>query len=482
MQNNQKLVLTLLLFVLFGVVITQLYYTYGVGWDFVAHFLSSKAILSKNFTNFLTNIISNNQTSIKFGILESKELYFEIYRAPLSIILFSIIDLVSVNYALIIYLLLMVIFLFVSIFYISKSMKIEFMVISSLLILPYLFSFPFFVNSEEILSLIFMLFALGLQIKGKWYSGIFLGLAGLSKYTALIFLPMLLFQTDKKKILYSYVGFGLVTLPWLIFNYAFFGNFFYSYFSSISVSLESSPISMPSVISLLIIIINFIPGIIILTIAKRKNLLNYNLREKIKKPIYKIRNFYLKERAYFITIIFSILSLILFVILGFHESVFDQTRYAYFLYTSIALLIAINITTLKEKGNTRKKYKLSVYTLYAFSLICMVGTIILISINISNLIGVSNLSFFRIFNQNQNILQSYNLQNCSIISNDWVYLRYYNISAFSPYGYIKNSSKYPKLIFNYFGTSPNAISTYNDSVLFKNENFTLFVNKSSYSC
>ncbi len=482
MQSKQKFILSCLLFILFGIIITQLYYLHGVGWDFTAHFLSSKAMISKNFTTFLTNIISHNQTSIKFGILESKTLYFEIYRAPLSIILFSIIDLISTNYAIIIYLIFMVILLFISIFYISKSMKIEFILIASLLILPYLFSFPFFTNSEEILSLVFMLFALGLQIKGKWYSGIFLGFAGLSKYTALIFLPMLLFQTNKKRILYSYLGFGLVTLPWLLFNYVFFGNFLYSYLSSIAVSLESSPLSTPSIISLLFILVNFIPGAIILAITKRKELLKYNVKNKLKLPIQSIKHFYFSNRSYFIIIIFSLLSLLLFIILGLHESIFDQARYAYFLYTSIALLIAINITTLKTKKKTSKNYKFSVYVLYLFSLICMLSTIVLISTNIPNAIGLSNSSFFNMFHQNQNILQTYNLQNCSVISNDWVFLRYYNISAFSPYGYIKNSSKYPKLIFNSFGTYPTAISTNTDNIIFKNQNFTLFVNKNYSYC
>lgn len=472
---NKKFILTLVLFVLFSLVILEIYLNYGVGWDFVAHYLSARALISSNFTNFVHSAVAKNQTSINFGIIETKKLYFETYRAPLSIVIMAIIELFLSKYIILLYLFLMVILLFIGSFYLSKSLNIEFILLSSLLLMPYLFIFPFIINSEEMLSLSLMLIALGFILKGKWQAGIFLGLASLSKYTSLIFLPLLLFSGSKKKIIYSYLAFGITTLPWFLFNYVFFGNPIYSYLSSIQVSLESSVPSTISIISLLILFANFIPAIFAIILFQYKKLIG----NKIKKPINKIKKIYATDPKLFPITVFFILSIIEFIILGTHEDIFDQTRYAYFLYASIAIILSIYITKIRSFANEKDKYKTILYIIYIFSFVLMILSVLILYVNHGQILGINKMSILYQFRQSNITITSFNVGNCSVISNDWVYLRYYGISAFSPYSHTLNSSNYLKITFNNIGTSPNAIQTQNDKILYHNSNFTIFSNRSS---
>ena len=263
---NKRFLAFCLLYLLLAIVVLRVYSVYGVGWDFIAHYISGKAIFTGGFFNAVKEAAATNATNVNFGIVETRSIYFELYRAPLSVLIFGVLEPFLGSYALEAYLIIMVILLFYATKYFAKVFDIDYLLLGSLIVLPYLVIFPFTINSEEMLSLSLMIIALALVRKSKWQSGILLGLACLSKYTALIFLPVLLFGGDKKKILYGYLAFVLIILPWLIFNYAAFGNPIYSYISSIKVSLESSPQSFPSLISLGIIIANFVPAIILLLV------------------------------------------------------------------------------------------------------------------------------------------------------------------------------------------------------------------------
>jgi len=97
----------------------------------------------------------------------------------------------------------------------------------------YTFSLSFFTliyataAGTELLSLAFFELFLAMMLTGR-VSGWYLGLAFLSMYSFILYLPLLLVNRKIKKIGYNILGFAVVTAPWLIFNYAHFGNPFAS--------------------------------------------------------------------------------------------------------------------------------------------------------------------------------------------------------------------------------------------------------------
>ena len=471
---NAKFIAMCILFLLLGAAVMEAYHLYGVGWDFVAHYMAGKAMLAPGFFSSVKNAVATGGTYLDFGIVQTKNIYFESYRAPLSIITLAGLYLLAGRLAIPAYLAIMVVFLFFATVYFSKGFKINYLLVGSLLVLPYLVVFPFMINSEEMLSLIMMIAALPLLYRGKWQAGIFIGLAGLSKYTALIFLPLLLLVGGKKKILYSFIAFVVITLPWLAFNYAAFGNPLYSYLSSVVVNEESS---MPSAISLVAlegIVAGFIPAIMLLLIMYYRH--PRGSIAKIHRAFKAVTG--AGHRMPLILASFFLLALLEFVVLGTHESVFDQARYGYFLFASIAFLLSWLIERKLRQRSLSRYRTAAIATLSAFSAASMIAVIALMG---SSLIAFSPGSNNSVFPSAVNAVKGLNLSNCSFVSNDWVYLRYYGVTAFSPYGYNATTSGYPAIVFYGIGTNPGAVKTYSTNIMHQYSDFSIYASR-NYSC
>jgi len=80
-------------------------------------------------------------------------------------------------------------------------------------------------NGTELLAYSFTSLFLSSILANKT-SGVFIGLAGLSRYANLSLAPLMLFQP--KKIVKNALVFGLTLLPWLAYNYFTYGNIFLS--------------------------------------------------------------------------------------------------------------------------------------------------------------------------------------------------------------------------------------------------------------
>ncbi len=82
-------------------------------------------------------------------------------------------------------------------------------------------------NGNELLAASFVLITIGLVARKSAKAGIFAALAGLAKYDSLVIIIILPFlkKNKAKAVLYGI----LVTTPWLLFNYLFFGNPIESY-------------------------------------------------------------------------------------------------------------------------------------------------------------------------------------------------------------------------------------------------------------
>ena len=474
---DKKIILAAFLFLLLSTALIKIYFVNGVDWDFVAHYLSAKSADSNNFLNVIKKEVISKQTTMQLGVVEAGNTYFESYRAPLSIAFFMVLYPLLGHNSTIAYLMVMVILLFYATLYFSKKLGINYLFTASLFVLPYLLVFTFVVNSEGMLSLILMIIALSFESDNKWQSGIFIGLAGLAKYTSLIFLPMLLLLQGKKNIFKGYLSFVIVTLPWLIFNYVMFQNPLYSYLSSISVSLESSAPSSISLTAIFNIMVFLIPAILILI------LLSYWYLKEKKKGRCKVFRKNTFKRPLIILTSFLFLSIVEFIILGRHESSFDQARYAYFLYGALAFLVAYAIDKLIPLIKNNKTYLKRSFIhnsdiiLFLFSAATIVGVLIILNtgMHASLTSGSQNSIFANVVSE----IKSLNIYNCTFVSNDWVYLRYYNITAYSPYFYNSSIKNLPVIVINGVGTSSNAVYVGLHKKIYSNASFSIYLSNSS---
>ena len=99
----------------------------------------------------------------------------------------------------------------------------------------------------------------------------------------------------------------------------------------------------------------------------------------------------------------------------------------------------------------------------------------------SSFLGISPGSSNPVFVDGANVIKALNLSNCNFVSNDWVYLRYYNISAFSPFEYNETISSYPSILFYSIGPNSTAVKAYNTGTNYAYGNFSIHV-PASYVC
>jgi hypothetical protein len=466
---DRKLALLCAVYALLCAAVLMAYSVYGVGWDFIAHYLSAKALLSGGLLDAAKSAISSNSTSMNFGIIEGRSLYFEFYRAPLSIVVIALFLPLLGTFSIEAYLVAMVLLLLFAVVIVADALEIERLVLGSLIALPYIVAFPFMVNSEEMLSLSLMLIAIALAARKKWQAGAVLGLAALSKYTALIFLPVPLFIGDTKKTAAAYIAFAIVTLPWLAFNYSVLGNPLYSYLSSIRVSVESTLPSAPSLIALSAILSGFIPAVLIAVSLAVKYAGEHGLAKRTGAALGKFRYFRGKPM---LVALFFLLACIEFAILGMHEDTFDQARYGYFLFAAVALLLSYAITALCS--NNGKLLFAAGAILLCFSIASLSAGIAFSEAHTG--MGISGGSADVQFYSAASAISSLGMKNCSFISNAWVFLRYRNISAYSPYApmHVGTEALMPAVVFDGIGTAPSAVPIYVGESAHSYNGFTIY--------
>jgi len=153
--------------------------------------------------------------------------YFEPLRPPLMPFLlgvFSFLGWKAAEYVFIIFV--SVLFLYSSL-KLSEALKFDPTLFYLLSLNPYVLVMGL-LNGTELLSFVFLELFLWALLKDRSSSGIFLGLACLSRYSMLCFLPLILFHRNLKKIIKSLFFFSLSLSPWLAYNFYKFGNFFTS--------------------------------------------------------------------------------------------------------------------------------------------------------------------------------------------------------------------------------------------------------------
>ena len=236
----------------------------GANWDFIAHWLWAKSLSNSNFYSALFS------GHLAKAILYGNTFYFETLRAPLTGIMMMPFTLLGANLAMPLYFAFILLLLLCSVIYVSKTISINPSVLSLLLFTPYVALFLLLLNGTEIVSVILLIILVAMLISKDWKAGIVLALAGLAKYSNLIFIPLLLFLPKEKR-LKAFAFFLIVTVPWIAFNTIVYHNPVLSYIISIgSFSNGGAPTYFPINIisqSLLLILPELVPALLILVIG-----------------------------------------------------------------------------------------------------------------------------------------------------------------------------------------------------------------------
>jgi hypothetical protein len=166
----------------------------------------------------------------------SNGMYFEIERAPIMSLIIGIISILGWRLAEYFYVIIVSALFAYSCYEFARSFRVD--KLSFYLLSLNLFVLIYgLIEGTELLSLFFVQLFLAFLARRKWYAGLFLGLACLTRYTLVIFLPLLLFQKDVRKIIYSGIAFSTPFIPWFIYNKIYYGNIFYSIASSYALNV-----------------------------------------------------------------------------------------------------------------------------------------------------------------------------------------------------------------------------------------------------
>ncbi len=177
------------------VVLTHLYHSKGISWDFCAYKLVGNYLLGKGY-------------------------YFELFRPPVPSLLIAILH----EHA---YFLLSHVLLLLAVILFSRKQKLDSVLFYLLLMTP--FAVMLMVSEgSEILAIALFLFAL--SFADSWKGAAFLAMTCLTRYTFLWMLPFFVlyslthYRHNRRLAVYHAVAFFSALMPWLIYNWVEFGH------------------------------------------------------------------------------------------------------------------------------------------------------------------------------------------------------------------------------------------------------------------
>jgi len=177
----------------------------------------------------------------------SNGVYFEIFRPPLASVIIGLFAfIVGYPTAEIIFIIFTSLLFCVASVLLAKELRFN-KVIFYLLFFTYFALFYGLINGTELLSVAFLMFGIYYILKNNWVSGLFIGLSALTRYTGIVFGILLLFHKGIKNKIKAIILFCLIFIPWFIYNFIEFGNFFQSiadqYFQNVvnRIGMEQVP-------------------------------------------------------------------------------------------------------------------------------------------------------------------------------------------------------------------------------------------------
>lgn len=165
----------------------------GLSWDFSVYSLNARYMFGDGF-------------------------YFEWYRAPLAPFLmgiFSPFGFLLAEYAFIVFV--SALFLY-SCLRLSESLRIDSRLFYALMLNPFLLVNGLSVGTELLSISLLQLIVSSVLTRRGFDAGIAAGLQSLARYTNLIYLPLVLFTKNIRKILLALLAVALLFTPWLLYN------------------------------------------------------------------------------------------------------------------------------------------------------------------------------------------------------------------------------------------------------------------------
>jgi hypothetical protein len=478
MPDKKKIALCLLaayaivLLILGSLIIFRINSIGGYYWDFTAHMLYANALTSPAFYSSIAN------HTAALAISYENIFYVEWFRAPLMSVL-MVPFLPMGHYGPMYYVVAELAFLIIASVYAADSISTNRFLMLAMLFTPYVVIYLTLLNGAEILSMALLLFGIGLAARGKWQAGLLLSLAGLAKYFSSVFI-LLLFFLPKKERLKGLVSYLAVLAVWFAVNFATFGNPVESYLQSFGEAFVIYKVSESSIVGAAIQSFSIIFAYIIPFIAAAVAIFAIVLMRRrvvlVKKDIVFWNRLEYREK---IAIVSFILALVGTAAVSIHASVNNLPRWGYEIYACTALLLGVMFARAIKKYDQHEKYT---YAAIAISVIIYVALLVAAYAGIQfhypfASLGTKNITVLNAVAE----IKSLGIENCSMISNAWVYLRYYGIPAHYPGNMNSTSDRYPAVVIDNVGIDANSVDTEGYSVAHLGNDYGIYL-PSNYSC
>ncbi len=463
----------LILISLFALI--SIYNSQGPGVNLTSSYLYGKGITNSQFSTG-SFIVTN-------GTIYTGSIFIETFREPLSGFILGTIAILIPNpyYALLLYMIILYFAFVAALYNLSKNLNVNKFIVYAMFLNPYVIYFMFVFGGSEILSAIFLMLSISYIMKGSAKSGLLMGLANLSNYATFVFLPLLIFVENKKKVLLSFVFWSIPTLLWMLFNYIFFGSPFFGYYRAlinIAFTLGKNPLYLNSLASILIypIVYGVLFALLYFTskahgfygrVMKRPGITSIQLPEKVRGVAYAS----------------VILAIIGWIIVEPGFSSLNQAIIGFPVTIALITMLVILIGDTVNKLGNRLSYPVPAATLI-ISIIVMLGFVYYYYTGLTYAQAAYNIENINsVYANSISELKALNLSNCRIVSNAWIYMRYLNVRAYS-YLY-PNSSTFRYPIVDFSSDALKQIPYYyvenETNVRYSNLNYSIFVPK-NYTC
>lgn len=391
------------------------------------YIIAAYFILSVTFFSIQFDLLRNWDMLVRIlnsNYLFHNEGYFENQRALLESFIIGAFSFIFGSYSVFAFITFFTFLFFLSVYFFSKSFGVEYTILLGILLNPF-FLFYAIKNGSELPMYTFIIFFVSFVKIKKPIAGVFLALAFVSKYDSLLMLPLALFLIDKKYIesvkrITLFIIFTLLALtPFFAYNIILYHDPIFTFLASFAKNAPS--ISSFSVPAYNYFYYGFYELLAILPIIGIVVLFNKKILQTVKRNK--------KEFA-----MLSLLAFLSFLIYFFASGLYVHGLgyYRFFLLVTVSITLVISLLTKKE---------MLLLTVIFFAVSLLIAYHILLSQNF-NAHTISN----EVNAAKQLLLQKYGKTNCTVQSNDWVYLDYYGISA----TYIRglNYSQYPIISFD----------------------------------
>ncbi len=168
-----------------------------------------------------------------------EKIYFDVQRPPVVPLILGVLSIIfdNLHLTILFYDLILISIFIVSIKKLSKKFTLDLNILFlSLLSSPLFLKYSLLIGTE-ILAFSFLLLSIYYLEEKPFMSGFFLSLATLTRYNFVIFTPLLLFNKNVRKIVFSLFSFSLPWISWLFFNWYYFSHPLYSFISSYALNV-----------------------------------------------------------------------------------------------------------------------------------------------------------------------------------------------------------------------------------------------------